>query len=390
MKVIILDRHPSNDARLSRHMKTLMGNNIPFSRYRLPRHDEIGYEGVPEKNHHFIKTVLNFKSIILFQLFQRIACLFPALLLDCGCAKDENDPERLIIHVHDPELLSLAKNLKMKKRPNAIIIYDRHEIFESAGGVYGRLARLYEIINKKKVDGVVGISAHYRDSNQRLFPRSIVYDVPNYPIRSDYDSAKISKKISSFLSSEETVLSYVGSLNNNYDRDINLLLDVFTKALHKFVNVRAVIAGNSPTEDLKERLRNLEIEFSGRFEYRGFVTRTEAVRIAEDSHIGFFLIRPRSKYWVKSSPNKLFEYFSSGVIPVIRADIDAEIGSESALIFDRDATEERIINEVVDLIDDKTRMRNMMESSYEMANSYSYEGVQNRYVDLYSRLLDDE
>ena len=389
MKVIILDRHPSNDARLERHMTTLRENGVVFHRYRLPRHDKSVPQPHEPELQGIIRTPIHPKSQILFQILQRLACLFPSTLMSVSNEGDvlNRSIEKMIIHVHDPELLGLAKHLKKKYSPSARIVYDRHEVYESAGGLYGKIARFFEHVNKKSVDGVVGISSYYNQTNKALFPNSIVCAIPNYPFRSDYDTESIENKIESIGESEDIVLSYVGSLNYHYDRDVDLLIDVFANALELRNKVKVIIAGNPPTDRLDERLKMMVAEYDGRFEYRGFVSRDEAVSISEMTHVGFFLLRPESKYWVKSSPNKLFEYLCTGTIAIVRAEIDADIGPENALIFNRYADRDSIILEVMELLKDEKRMQRMMSSAYELGKRYSYEEVQNRYIDMYDQFF---
>jgi hypothetical protein len=99
-------------------------------------------------------------------------------------------------------------------------------------------------------------------------------------------------------------------------------------------------------------------------------------------------MKPDTCYWVKCSPNKVFEYLICGTLPVIRADVDrAEEISQSALLFDRNAGEDEIVDEVMILISDRERLRSMMTSAREQSRNFTFESVACRYTEIYRSVM---
>lgn len=245
---------------------------------------------------------------------------------------------------------------------------------------------LFERINRSSVDGVVTISPAYIESVSQRFAEAQVSYVPNYPLRSEYDQDLVSAKIERLDEDTEILLTYIGSLNNDYDRDVDLLLDLMEAALCQNPRVVCRVGGSLNSRSLGERMENLSIKFPDRFRYLGYVDRTTTLELTEKSHIGFFLLRPESNYWVKSSPNKFFEYLVTGNIAVVRADIDADIPPGTAMLFSRDEPSERIVSTVLELLDDIDRMKSMMASAQRLGKQFLYEQVQDNYLRLYAEM----
>ena len=129
--------------------------------------------------------------------------------------------------------------------------------------------------------------------------------------------------------------------------------------------------------------------FVGRFEYLGLISRERVAQLTEISHIGFLLIRPETHYWVKTSPNKTYEYLICGTVPVIRADVDhAQELAECALLFSRETPEEDIINSVSNLLGDRDRLKIMMENALTTSNKFIFDSVGKKYIAMYDYLFE--
>lgn len=101
--------------------------------------------------------------------------------------------------------------------------------------------------------------------------------------------------------------------------------------------------------------------------------------------MGFFLLKPF--YWVKCSPNKVFEYLICGVVPVIRANIDhEETLSPCSLIFDQSYSDDEIVNDVLNVIKNKDVMLHKMVKARELSEKFTWEKVAPQYIEAYNSL----
>jgi len=299
-----------------------------------------------------------------------------------------------IIHVHDPFLLPVAAKLK-KKFKTAKIVYDRHEayeIFDSKNNLPNRIqinsSRILERLSQNKIDGIVIVSDEFQNICRSFFPDAILTVIPNFPEIDDYCDSTINSKIQIYNEDSNVNLIYFGSLGNNFDRDINLLLNIAEKVLNQYPKTRFFLGGQTKDSELLDKLKLLSQTYPTQFYFSGYTLRDDVAEITQKAHIGFFLIRPETSYWVKSSPNKIYEYLACGVVPVIRADCEGSSElSTCSLLFDRNASNNEIILEVMRLIGDPNRLKTMMRDAFELRYKYSYESVKSRYLTLYRELL---
>lgn len=398
MNVIILDEHQIEDGRIIRHLMKMLkeGNTVIRLHYNLynqtlegghfSQYGEIGYRtNRPAfKNYILNRVILNTATLHLLVYSWNMISALNLLPIQRS--------EPTIIHVHDPVLLPTAVLLKKRYFENSKIIYDRHEIYEKFEpnlflGIPSYL-RLNEILTKKWIDGVVTISSDY-DPN--VFPGAKFTIVPNYPVLDTIDSERVKEKISTFDPDKEFFLSYIGSLNFQNERDIGLMIRIATQVLTRYPKAQFFLGGHTWgfDEEIQGLIAPLQDEFPKRFWYLGPVANSETRRITEQSHFGFFLLKPKTDYWVLNSPNKVFEYLACGTIPIIRAQIihEDEI-SQCALIFDRDSPEEDIISAVLSSLENPIRCKELMEKAMYIGKNYCFESVADRYVRLYNQVHD--
>lgn len=386
------------DGRIERHVKYLLSQNnqvirIHFNRSELAlspglfsQFGETGYR---------INIAQKFTSLKNNPLYFNFFCSSKFIVLMAKKAirsMDINTTLPTIIHVHDPALLYLAVILKKSYFTNAKLIYDRHEVYETPSTIWGiklpRIARVHEIRARDQIDGVISVSEIHNSPIRELFPKVMIDTVPNYPNILDYDHERIVSKIENFRSNESIKLVYVGSLSNNYDRDIDLLLSIYKEALRSYSNTICYIAGQCSDKTLESKFLDLKRDYEDRFEYFGRIPRPFTVKLTEGSHIGFFLIKPDTLYWVRCSPNKVYEYLICGVIPVIRGDVDhSRILERCSLIFSRDTPPDEIIRDIFNLLSDPTRLKTMMENALTLGNDFIFESVGRNYIDMYNSLL---
>jgi hypothetical protein len=393
MNVIILDVHPVEDVRIERHITYLADQGMNVCRIHYNYADESAGPGI--FSHHGVR---GFRiNRFFFQgktrtLYFMGYCLRPKILADCRKALKalDIDPEQpSILHIHDPLLLPLAGKLAENSMPNSRVIYDRHEVYEDWLH-FGRISLplFYEDLAKKWISGTVVVSEHHRDAVHRLFPGSHIIAVPNYAASAMYDANAIDEKIRLAGPEPQIHAVYIGSLNNAADRDVDLLLDIADAVIRSYDNVTFFIGGTSMDEGSRVKIEELAGRHDGRLRFLGYVPREKTVKLTEKAHIGFLLVRPDARYWVRTSPNKIFEYLVCGTVPIIRADVDhADRLRACSLIFDREDEDAMIVQAVLDLLGSPEKLKRYMGKARALGLDYTWESVACRYIDLYTMLL---
>jgi hypothetical protein len=393
MNVIILDAHREGDARIERHTKYLADQGLDTYRIHYNYKSDSAKPGIfsrhGEKGFRINLMILQGKLRTLYFLGY---CLRRKILKDCLKALEVLgfDPEQpSIIHVHDPQLLPLAGMLVNGGLQNSRVVYDRHEVYEVWKQYLGiSTPAFYENFGKNVISGAVAVSEHHIDMVQKLFPGSCVVAVPNYPISSDYDDEVIDGKIDPANPEAPINAVYVGSLNNLADRDVALLLNIADAAIQSYDNVNVFVGGTSLDEDSKAKIDALVGKHNGRFRFLGYVPREKTVELTEKAHIGFLLVRPDVRYWVRTSPNKIYEYLMCGTVPIVRADIDhADLLKSCSLIFDRSDDDDAIVRAVLDLLGNPVRLKELMTAARKLGITFTWESVACRYIGLYKTLL---
>ncbi|MDV2481669.1 glycosyltransferase family 4 protein [Methanoculleus sp. Wushi-C6] len=393
MDVIVLDAHPVEDVRIERHITYLAGQGLNVCRIHFNYPDESAEPGIfsqyGAKGFRINRFQFQGKTRTLFFMGY---CLRRKILADCREALSALgiDPARpSIIHVHDPLLLPLAGMLAKNSLPNSRVVYDRHEVYEEWVH-FGRFSipLFYEDLAKRWISGAVVVSERHLDAVGGLFPGSQVVAVPNYAASAAYDTSAIDEKVHHSGPHPEIHAVYIGSLNNAADRDVDLLLEIADSAIRAYDNVTFSIGGTSMDEGSRAKIEELARKHDGRFRFLGYVHREKTVELTEKAHIGFLLVRPDARYWVKTSPNKIYEYLVCGTVPIVRADIDhADRLRACSLIFDRTDENETVIQAVLDLLANPEELKRHMSTARELSTGYTWESVACRYVELYTRLL---
>jgi hypothetical protein len=392
--VIILDIHPAADSRVNRHVAFLLYEGYPVYRIHINRFYPSLQEG-PFSNHgemgyriNFFDTKNSRKNSILYNIYA--LTILQKKVREALRVLDWKEESNSIFHVHDPSLLLVAKKMTLICR-TATIVYDRHEVYEHGKKHFGLtfpcIERLYEVLSKRVVRGVITVSEGYISACKGLFPHAVIKAVPNFPNSSDYNTRIIDEKIKSFITDPQINMVYFGSLDHHYDRDIALILKISDQILADYPRTNVYIGGRTGDQALINDFAQLSKKYPGRFHFTGFLPRSEVIRITEKAHLGCCLLKPDTCYWVKISPNKVFEYLMCGTIPIIRADVDyADIFSKCSLIFDRYASEAEVISSIGSLIQQPERMLRMMKEALEVRKNFLYEIVAVRYIQLYQEI----
>ncbi|MFM7566982.1 MAG: glycosyltransferase [Flavobacteriales bacterium] len=206
-----------------------------------------------------------------------------------------------IYHLHDPELLRIAKKLQ---RTGAKVIFDSHEdvpkqIMDKPWipGLFRKpLARIYatyERIKTKKLDAIVSVTPIICRRFSSFHPRVVM--VANYPSQREFSSVTFHQKnLHHFC--------YIGGLFETRGvREIVQAMEGLNATLH--------LAGSFASVSLEEDVRRL----AGweNVVYYGQVNREKIQEILSIASVGLVTLHPTPSYQ-EAYPIKLFEYMASG------------------------------------------------------------------------------
>ncbi|MDL0088300.1 glycosyltransferase family 4 protein [Campylobacter gastrosuis] len=216
-----------------------------------------------------------------------------------------------IYHIHDPELLTIALNLK---KNGAKVIFDSHEnvteqilskeyIPSFLRNAISKIYSLYESYVCKKIDAIVTATPHINDKFLKINKNSV--NINNYPILGELSNDIL-------WSEKKDEICYVGGITKI--RGIIQILEAM-----KYVDYKLNLVGSFDSDDLKNIVEKTISELNGggydKVKYFGFLNRKEVSDVLSVSKIGLVTLTPIINY-INSLPIKLFEYMSAG-LPVI-------------------------------------------------------------------------
>ena len=213
-----------------------------------------------------------------------------------------------IIHIHDMELLPIAKKIKQKKK-NIKIIYDVHEdlpsmweLFSSYKGIIKRIVNYllstYESLYLKYIDLFI-IANQFADHDRyRCWGKvELIY---NYPLTSH-----IIKQVRQSESPYKII--YHGQLDES--RGILKLIDAFNLISKKNKKIELTIIGQARKKDFYKDLKNKTSQ-NININLMDPVPHEQIWEILYESHIGVIPFNDHHMYH-KNTPTKLFEFMAS-------------------------------------------------------------------------------
>ena len=206
-----------------------------------------------------------------------------------------------IYHLHDPELLFIAK--KLKKSTRSKVVFDSHEdvpkqlldkiwIPPLQRKLVSFFYAKYEKRICKKLDGIISVTPIICQRFRQFHPK--VEMIANFPDKNEFP--KVNKN-----GAFTKVIAYVGGIFKT--RGIIELV----KAIND-LNVKLILAGEFESEVLKKQVKSLK--GWEKVEYLGSVDRTTIVEVLHQSEIGIVTLHPTQSY-LESYPIKMFEYMAT-------------------------------------------------------------------------------
>ena len=291
-----------------------------------------------------------------------------------------------IYHLHDPELLPVAKKLKQNGKK---VIFDSHENYpaqiackyylpcmmrKAASAIY----QSYETHILKYCDAVIIPCTFYGGIN--IFEgrcKRTVY-ISNAPkLEELYDAYKSEGR------NWNNAICHIGSLT--YERGITHLIKAAYKA-----NVRLILAGKFVQNDYHEELKTMP-EYQC-VDYRGFVDRKGLMPIFSEASIGMATLLNIGQYNTGDNlATKVYEYMSAG-LPVIVSRykyVDDELSKYRFGLSVEPDNVDAIANAISYIIGSPAIAKNMGEAGRSaIRNEFNWSIEEKKLLSLYRELWD--
>jgi len=285
-----------------------------------------------------------------------------------------------IVHLHDVLLLPLAAPLRVLCRTK--LVFDIHEHYQEFPGLFGAFSRFCYVVFLPFVHGVVGVVPSTLPRSSK--PSRIV---PNYQRRGDFVGHETCVPS---LNKAVTVV-YFGSLSS-LDRDLELMLGLIERVLSSTEAVCFKIGGRlygPGAEAYGARLERLAASHPHRMQWFGEVPRERVTRESSAADIGLLLLREDSPNIRSSSPNKIFEYLSSGaaIFATDGFELAAEVRDAAGVLIAPGSSVDQVAPLLLGLCTDTACLARMKRASAELGKRYTWESVAVRYQRLYEQIL---
>lgn len=211
-----------------------------------------------------------------------------------------------IYHIHDPELLLIARKLLSKGYK---VVFDAHENFSKQllskpylkpwqGKLLSKCASMFESFTLPKLSGLIAATPSIANN---LMKYNQVATVNNFPMLKELHSEE------SNWDAKKQQVCYVGAFGT-----IRGAKELFSAAEHFPHGINLKIAGNSSETWCQHSLERGDL--SG-VQYLGSLNREQVKELLSESMAGIVTFLPLPNH-IDAQPNKMFEYMSAG-IPVI-------------------------------------------------------------------------
>jgi glycosyltransferase involved in cell wall biosynthesis len=284
------------------------------------------------------------------------------------------------VHLHDPELLLVARRLKAAGKK---VIFDAHEDLPKqllgkhylqplARTALAGAARVYERLICSRLDGIVGATPAISDKFQLINPRTVT--INNFPLAGELQPSDLERSFA-------PEIAYVGAIASI--RGIRELIAAMSLTKS---GVRLNLVGEFAEPGMKEHLETQP--GWERVNFLGQLSREGVRSVLARSQAGLVTFLPVPNH-VDAQPNKMFEYMSA-CVPVIASDFplwrDIVEGNSCGLCVD--PSDPKAIADAIDsLVLDQERVRKMGQRGLEAVESaYNWRNEERKLLDFYASL----
>lgn len=295
-----------------------------------------------------------------------------------------------LYHLHDPELLLIAKRLKKNKKT---VIFDSHEYYYEQiqnkeyiptflRKIISKIYFIFENSILKKIDGLI-YPCNTIDENgceENIFSGRCKNTeiIANHPTRIVNKEGKKARK-----KSEDFKVCYTGGLSE--DRGILQLMDACYLA-----GVKLILAGSFSSLTFEDRVLSRE-SFSC-VDYRGICTMDEVYDIYRESDAGAQLLRNKGQYYkIATFGVKVYEYMQMELPVIIYSSPFTRLSIEKnkfGVTVDVENVEE-IAEKICWLKNNRNEAKKMGKNGKELCNKYyTWEVELKKLTQLYQKILD--
>lgn len=367
-KIVILSIHRLGDNRIEKHIRRLLveGYHVKYVNASASNNEAV----VADKGLQLVHIPIPYVKASGIRILKIYRKMIRELKEDTGD----------VVHIHDPQLLPLAKTAS---RLGYKVVYDRHERYEVIPVLTAKVGTFFEQSYAKWVDGIVYVNPTQAEYINRLFKCETVM-IPNYQSEQLFVGNKkrgLAKQIQ-FI--------YVGSLEESL-RNILLMLRVMRRVLKEREQCGFVLGGTCNNDAVRKEIDVFSNE-TERFEYCGLIPYQEVVKKTRDSDVGLLFLKQCGNT-EGASANKLYEYLLAGLVVIgmgnfmhSREVVEARAG----IIFDYDTDEEEIVKQIIEIVDSYPLLKQLQKNAKELGKAFSWDEVADNYIALYDRLIMSE
>lgn len=219
-----------------------------------------------------------------------------------------------LINVHSVGALPLGVLLKIIH--SSILIYDAHELESDTSGkskFYKFIAKLFEILFLRYVNHTFVVSkgiAKWYQQKYKIKKPTVIY---NSPVLNKIKKKDIFRKKFK-IDKKQIIYLYQGGLSIN--RGVEIILDAFSK--RKCKKSVVIFMGSGPLTSL---VKKYSLNYKNIF-YHPEVDYDILLNYTSSANFGLSITQNKCLSHYHAMPNKLFEYISAGVTPIVSTVID--------------------------------------------------------------------
>ena len=288
-----------------------------------------------------------------------------------------------IMHAHDLDTLSVGVDIA--RTLGIPVIYDSHEIASQRNHHSARRKR-HSYDHEKplidQVDRIIMVSQGCADYTAEIYNITAPDVIMNCPYLPDKPLETRDLRVALNIPKSDFLVVHQGSLQRNRG------IEETIQAVQDIPDCTLVIIGFGQHRPALEQYVT-DRKLNHKVKFFGPVPSHELVEWTASADIGIATIIGKSKSYLYSMPNKLFEYVMAG-IPVIASDYP-DMGAfvknnEIGLICDPESATE-IKSSILELRDDEGLRNRCAERSRAARNTFNWQTEQEKLLSLYNELL---